>query len=473
MEKERIITELEKIVGKDDVLTSEMELQIYGYDASLIKGKPDFVVIPESAAEVSHIAQFAHQNDILLIARGSGTSLSGGPVPSKGGIVMLMTRMNRILEIDLENQRVVVEPGAITLDIKNAVAKLGYLYQPDPASEKATTIGGNLAENSGGPLCFKYGVTSNHVLGAEVVLADGQIIKLGGKALDNPGFDLIGLITGSEGTLAIATKIILRIMPKNEAVKTLLAIFNTVEDGANTVSGIVKAGMVPATLEMMDNVAINAVESFFKIGLPIDAAAMLLIELDGLQDGLGRLAEQVVAICKANNVRDVKLAKTNAERDQLWMARKGAFGATGRLRPNYLVNDGTVPRTKLPETLRRVGEIGKKYDVQIANVFHAGDGNLHPLVLFDERDKDELARVHKAAFEIMQLCVEMGGTITGEHGVGVEKLAALQLQFCSEDIAALANVKMTFDPEGVLNPGKLNLMASEACGAKEIAYAEN
>lgn len=471
MEKERMIKELEEIVGKEDVMTSEMELQIYGYDASLIKGKPDAVVIPETTAEISRVMKFAHQNKIPLIPRGSGTSLSGGPVPSKGGIVMLMTRMTRILEIDIENQRVVVEPGAITLDIKTAVAKLGFLYQPDPASEKATTIGGNLAENSGGPLCFKYGVTSNHVLGAELVLADGEIITVGGKSLDNPGYDLIGLVTGSEGTLAVATRIILRIMPKNEAVKTLLAIFNTVEDGANTVSGIVKAGMVPATLEMLDNLAINAVEAFYKIGLPTDAAAMLLIELDGLDDGLGRLAEQVMDICKANNVRKVTLAKTSAERDQLWMARKGAFGATGRLRPNYLVNDGTVPRTKLPETLRRVGEIGKKYDVQIANVFHAGDGNLHPLILFDERDKDELARVHKAAFEIMQLCVEMGGTITGEHGVGVEKLEALQLQFCSEDLAALENVKMTFDPDDVLNPGKLNLMETQACGIKEVAYA--
>ncbi len=471
MEKERMIKELEEIVGKEDVMTSEMELQIYGYDASLIKGKPDAVVIPETTAEISRVMKFAHQNKIPLIPRGSGTSLSGGPVPSQGGILMLMTRMTRILEIDIENQRVVVEPGAITLDIKTAVAKLGFLYQPDPASEKATTIGGNLAENSGGPLCFKYGVTSNHVLGAELVLADGEIITVGGKSLDNPGYDLIGLVTGSEGTLAVATRIILRIMPKNEAVKTLLAIFNTVEDGANTVSGIVKAGMVPATLEMLDNLAINAVEAFYKIGLPTDAAAMLLIELDGLDDGLGRLAEQVMDICKANNVRKVTLAKTSAERDQLWMARKGAFGATGRLRPNYLVNDGTVPRTKLPETLRRVGEIGKKYDVQIANVFHAGDGNLHPLILFDERDKDELARVHKAAFEIMQLCVEMGGTITGEHGVGVEKLEALQLQFCSEDLAALENVKMTFDPDDVLNPGKLNLMETQACGIKEVAYA--
>ncbi len=473
MEKEKMIQELEKIVGKDDIMASEMELQIYGYDASLIKGKPNCIVIPESAEEISRVVTFAHQNGIPVIARGSGTSLSGGPVPVRGGIVILTTRMNRILEIDTENQRVVVEPGAITLDIKAAVAKHGYMYQPDPASEKATTIGGNLAENSGGPLCFKYGVTSNHVLGAEIVLADGTMINVGGKSLDNPGLDIIGLITGSEGTLAIATKIILRIMPKNESVKTLLAIFNTVDDGANAVSGIVKAGMVPATLEMLDNLAIRAVEAFYKIGLPVDAAAMLLIELDGLQDGLDRLAEHVIEICKLNNVREVTLAKTTAERDQLWVARKGAFGATGRLRPNYLVNDGTVPRTKLPETLKRVGEIGEKYKVEIANVFHAGDGNLHPLILFDERDKDELARVHQAAFEIMQLCIEMGGTITGEHGIGVEKLAALPLQFRFADINALQSVKLTFDPEDILNPGKLIPIKSNAHGGKETVYAEH
>ena len=472
MEKEKLFQELAKIVGKDDIRTSEMQLQEYSYDASLIKGKPDCIVIPESTEEVSRIAKLAHQNRVPLIARGTGSSLSGGPIPVRGGIVLLTTqKMNRILEIDTENQRAIVEPGAITLQLKNELAKYGYLYQPDPASEKTTTLGGNLAENSGGPLCFKYGVTTNHILGAELVLADGQIINVGGKSLDNPGFDLIGLVTGSEGTLAIATKIILRIMPKNEAVKTLLAIFDAVNDGANTVSEIVKSGMVPSTLEMLDNLAIKAVEAFYKIGLPTDAAGLLLIEIDGLRDGLDRLASQIIDICKRNNVREVSLAKDNAERDKLWTARKGAFGATGRLRPNYLVNDGTVPRTKLPETLRRVGEIGKKYNVDIANVFHAGDGNLHPLILFDERDKDELARVHKAAFEILQVCVEVGGTITGEHGVGVEKLGALSLLFSPADLNALRKIKQAFDPEGILNPGKLILMESDNSVRKEVVYA--
>jgi glycolate oxidase len=455
MEREGMIRKLEKIVGKEDVMTSEMELQLYGYDASLVRGRPDCIVMPSSTEEVSRVVKYAHENGIPVVARGAGTNLSGGSVPTKGGIAMLFTRMNRVLEVDVENQRVVVEPGAITLDIKGVIGKVGYLYQPDPSSEKASTIAGNLSENSGGAHCFKYGVTSNHILGAEVVLSDGEVIEVGGKSLDNPGFDLMGLIVGSEGTLGIVTKMILRMMPKTEAVKTLLAIYNTIEDGANTVTGIVKAGIIPATLEMMDNLTIKAVEAAYHVGFPEDAAAILLIELDGLKDGMERLADQVIEVCKQNNVREVRVAKNDAEREKIWAGRKGAFGAVGRLRPNYLVNDGTVPRTKLPETLSKVVEIGKKYNLPIANVFHAGDGNLHPLILFDERDKDELARVHKAAFEIMQLCADMGGTISGEHGIGVEKLAAMPFIFSPRDIAAMRNVKLAFDPEDIYNPGKL------------------
>jgi glycolate oxidase len=455
MEREKMIQALVKIVGKEDVMTSEMELQLYGYDASLVRGRPDCIVMPSSTEEVSRVVKYAHENGIPVVARGAGTNLSGGSVPTKGGIAMLFTRMNRVLEVDVENQRVVVEPGAITLDIKGVIGKYGYLYQPDPSSEKASTIAGNLAENSGGAHCFKYGVTSNHVLGAEVVLYDGEVIEVGGKSLDNPGFDLMGLIVGSEGTLGIVTKMILRMMPKPEAVKTLLAIYNTIEDGANTVTGIVKAGIIPATLEMMDNLTIKAVEAAYHVGFPEDAAAILLIELDGLKDGMERLADQVIEVCKQNNVREVRVAKNDAEREKIWAGRKGAFGAVGRLRPNYLVNDGTVPRTKLPETLSKVVEIGKKYNLPIANVFHAGDGNLHPLILFDERDKDELARVHKAAFEIMQLCADMGGTISGEHGIGVEKLEAMPFIFNPRDIAAMRNVKLAFDPEDIYNPGKL------------------
>lgn len=455
MERNQVIQELAKIVGKEDVMASEMELQLYGYDASLIPGRPTCVVMPSSTEEVSKVVKFAHDNGIPVVARGAGTNLSGGSSPTEGGIALLFTRMNRILEIDVDNQRVVVEPGAVTLDIKGAIGKYGYLYQPDPSSEKATTIAGNLGENAGGAHCFKYGVTSNHVLGAEVVLYDGQVVEIGGKSLDNPGFDLPGLLVGSEGTLGMVTKLTLRMMPKTEAVKTMLAIYETIADGANTVSDIVKAGMIPTTLEMMDNLTIKAVEAAYHVGFPEDAASILLIELDGLKDGMDRLTDQVVAICKKNKVREVRVAKNDAERDKIWAGRKGAFGAVGRLRPNYLVNDPTVPRTRLPEALAQVVEISKKYNLPIANVFHAGDGNLHPLILFDQRDADEMDRVHKAALEIMEICAKMGGTISGEHGIGVEKLKGMPFIFSPQDLAAMRNVKLAFDPDDVYNPGKL------------------
>jgi len=349
---------------------------------------------------------------------------------------------------------VVVQPGIVTLNLKNFLAKHGYLYQPDPASEKASTIGGNVSENSGGPHCLKYGVTSNHVLGAEIVLFDGEIVQVGGKALENPGFDLPGIITGSEGTLGILTKLILRIVPKAEAVKTMMCIFNSIADGGDTVSAIIADGIIPAALEMMDNLTIKAVEDFYHAGLPKDAAAVLIVELDGLKDGMERQTERVREICRKNHVREIRVANDQAERDVIWAARKGAFGAVGRLRPNYLVNDGTVPRTKLPETLAKVIAVGEKYNLPIANVFHAGDGNLHPLILFDERDEDELARVHKAANEIMEVCVEMGGTISGEHGIGVEKLKGMSMVFSDRDLIAMNQVKAAFDPVERFNPGK-------------------
>ncbi|MDI6726857.1 MAG: FAD-linked oxidase C-terminal domain-containing protein [Smithellaceae bacterium] len=455
MERARIIQDLEAIVGKQNILSSEMQLNLYNYDASLIKARPDCIVLPRSTEDVSRVVRYAHENAIPVVARGAGTNLSGGSVPTRGGIVLHFPRMNRILEIDVANQRVVVEPGAITLDIKNAIGKVGYLYHPDPASEKATTIGGNAGENSGGPHCFKYGVTSNHVLGLELVLADGEAVEVGGKALDAPGYDLTGIMVGSEGTLAIVTKLILRMVPKTEAVKTMLAIYDTVEDGANAVSAIIAAGIIPATLEMMDNLTIKAVEEAYHVGFPLDAAAILLIEVDGLKDGLERQAELIVSVCRDNHVREVRVAKDEAERLKIWAGRKGAFGAVGRLRPNYLVNDGTVPRTKLPETLKGVIAIGQKYRIPIANVFHAGDGNLHPLMLFDERDKDELDRVHQAAMEIMKLCVDMGGTISGEHGIGVEKLEAMSFIFNDDDLQAMGLVKKAFDPDNICNPGKL------------------
>ncbi|MDP2268866.1 MAG: FAD-linked oxidase C-terminal domain-containing protein, partial [Deltaproteobacteria bacterium] len=404
---------------------------------------------------VSNILRFACTNGIPVIARGAGTNLSGGSICLQGGICLVLTKMNRIIELDIENQRVVVQPGVITLDLKNILAKHGYLYQPDPASEKVTTLGGNIGENSGGPHCLKYGVTSNHVLGGTLVLSDGEVVQVGGKTLDNPGYDLTGVIVGSEGTLGVMTEIILRIMPKSEAVKTMLCIFNSIEDGGNTVSAVIADGIIPATLEMMDNLTIKAVEEAYHLGFPTDAEAILIIELDGLKDGMERLTERIMDICQMHNVREIRVARDQVERDNIWAGRKGAFGAVGRLRPNYLVNDGTVPRTKLPETLAGVVAIGKKYNLLIANVFHAGDGNLHPLILFDERDKDELSRVHTAATEIMKLCADMGGTISGEHGIGAEKLQGMPLVCSFDDLAVMAKVKEAFDPANIYNPGKV------------------
>jgi len=455
MEREKMIEELTKIVGKENILSSETDLLLYGYDASLFKGKPDCIVLPGSTEDVSKIVKFAHASGIPIIGRGSGTNLSGGTVPTRGGIVLHFSRMNKILEIDIENERVVVEPGIFTLVLKNQLARYGFVYQPDPASEKVSTLGGNFGENSGGPHCLKYGVTTNHILGAEVVFSDGEVIQVGGKTLDNPGYDLTGILVGSEGTLGIATKIVLRIMPKPEAVKTMLAIYNTLEDAGRTVSGIIADGIVPATLEMLDRLTIKAVEESIHAGFPLDAEAVLLIELDGVKDGMERLAERIMEICKKNNVREVKAAKTEAERTQLWAGRKGAFGAIARLRPNYLVCDGTVPRTKLPEVLTKVMEVGKKYNLVIANVFHAGDGNLHPLILFDERNEEELRKVHLAGSEILKICADAGGTISGEHGIGTEKMKEMFFVFSPRDIAAMKKVKTAFDPTNIYNPGKV------------------
>ena len=462
MDKETMVGELAKLVGKENVLSSAMYFKLYEYDASLNRSQPDCIVLPESTQQVSQVVKFAHDNRIPLVARGTGTNLSGGSVAAQGGISLVLTKLNRILDLDIENQRVVVQPGIITLDLKNELAKHGYLYQPDPASEKVTTIGGNFGENAGGPHCLKYGVTSNHVLGVELVLDNGDVVQVGGKALDNPGFDLLGILGASEGTLGIITQATLRIMPKGEAVKTMLCIFDSIEDGGNTVTAIIGEGIIPATLEMMDNLTIKAVEEAYHVGFPLDAAAILIIELDGLKDGMDRLTERILEICRQHKVREIRVAKDQAERDKIWAGRKGAFGAVGRLRPNYLVNDGTVPRTRLPETLARVVEIGNKYRLPIANVFHAGDGNLHPLILFDERDKEELARVHAAATEIMQVCAEMGGTISGEHGIGLEKMHGMPMVFSEKDMAAMRQVKEAFDPLNLLNPGKVLPEAEKA-----------
>ena len=455
MNRETLIARLKDIVGGDNVLFSEMDLTLYGYDASMEKGRPDAVVLPGSTEEVSQIMALAHGDRIPVVGRGSGTNLSGGTIPTRGGIVVHFSRMNRILEIDIPNRTVTVEPGIITLDLQNLLLKKGFLYVPDPASQKVSTLGGNLGENSGGPHCLKYGVTTNHVLGAELVLYDGSVVWTGGKSQDNPGYDLTGLLVGSEGTLGLVTKMILKIIRAPEKIKTMLAIFDAIEDASNTVSAIIAEGILPATLEMMDNVVMQAVEASVQAGYPLDAAALLIIELDGMEDGMERQAGKILEICKRHNVRDVRLAKDDAERAKLWAGRKGAFGAITRLRPSYMVGDGTVPRTKLPEVLSKVLETGKKYDLLIGNVFHAGDGNLHPLILFDERDEEERKRARKAAVEILKICADAGGTISGEHGIGLEKKKEMFYIFSESDLESMRQVKRAFDPEDILNPGKV------------------
>jgi glycolate oxidase len=413
------------------------------------------VVFVHSTDEVAGVVRACNKYDVPFVPRGGGTNLSGGTIPFKGGVVLEMIRMNRILEVDRPNLRARVQPGLFNLELGTALAPLGYQYLPDPASQKAATLGGNVAENSGGPHCFKYGVTTNHVLGLTVVLPDGDVAKIGGKAVDTPGYDLTGVFVGSEGTLGICTEVVVRIVRLAEGVKTMLAIYDSIEEGSETVSAIVAAGMVPATLEMMDQLVIKAVEESIHCGLPLDCATVLIIEVDGLKDDLEAQVQAIENLCKAHGAREVRVAKDEAERAMLWAGRRGAFGAVARITPSYLVCDGTVPRTALPKVLRKVAEVSKKYNLMIPNVFHAGDGNLHPLILFDWRDADQKARVMKAGMEILQLCVEMGGTISGEHGVGLEKIDAMRLVFTEADIRSQVRVKQAFDQKNLANPGKM------------------
>ena len=450
-----LVNDLQKIVGKANVLSSSVDLQLYGYDAYLEERRPDAVVFVNSTEEVAGVVRVCNTHGAPFVPRGGGTNLSGGTIAIQGGVVIEMIRMNRILEVDRANLRARVQPGLFNLEFGNSLTPFGYQYLPDPASQKAATLGGNVAENSGGPHCFKYGVTTNHVLGLTLVLSDGSVVRTGGKAPDAPGYDLTGAFVGSEGTFGVCTEIVAKIVHLPEGVKTLLAIYDTIEEGSETVSAIVAAGMVPATLEMMDQLVIKAVEESIHCGFPLDCATVLIIEVDGLKDDLEIQAKAIADLCRAHGAREVRVAKDDAERAALWAGRRGAFGAVARLTPSYLVCDGTVPRTELPKVLRKVAEVGKKYDLQIPNVFHAGDGNLHPLILFDWRDAEQKARVLKAGMEILQLCVEMGGTISGEHGVGLEKIDAMRLVHGEAEIRAQLRVKKAFDPPNLANPGKM------------------
>jgi glycolate oxidase len=454
-QREKLIRALRAVVGQEGVLTSPADLMLYEFDASLERARPEVVVLPSSGEQVSEVVRLANQEGVPFVARGAGTGLSGGSLPVQGGLVISLARLNRILEIDLPNRAAVVEPGVVNLELNNALARHGYWFAPDPASQRACTIGGNVGENAGGPHCLKYGVTTNHILGLEVVLPDGQVVQAGGKAPDWPGYDLTGLLVGSEGTLGIVTKITVRISPRPESLRTMLASFASIEEASNAVSAIIAAGILPSTLEMMDRLVIQAVEDSFQAGYPRDAGAILFIEVDGLVEGLDRQAQRIAKLCHQQGAQEVHVAQSEEERERLWLGRRGAPIAINRLSPHYILADGTVPRTRLPEVLRRVGEIGQRYSFPIGNLFHAGDGNLHPLILFDGTSPGERERALQASYEILKACIEAGGTISGEHGIGLEKALAMKLVFDPDDLSLMEGIKAALDPQGLCNPGKV------------------
>jgi glycolate oxidase len=465
--KHKLIHDLKKILGKDSVLHEKEDLLLYEYDGSVEQAHPDCIVFPRSTLDVTGIVKIANRYEIPLVGRGAGTGLSGGALAREGGIVVAFTRMNRILEIDAENQRAVVQPGVVNLDLSRAVEQHGLFFAPDPSSQKACTIGGNVAENAGGPHTLAYGVTTNHVTGLELVLPDSEVVRIGGKALDAPGYDLTGLFVGSEGTLAIVTEVTVKLTRLPEAVKTLLAVFDAVDDATETVVDITARAITPSACEMLDGWTLRAVEDFVHAGFPRDSAAVLLIEVDGLREAVEAQAADISEVCTLHHAREVRIARDAQERDLLWKGRKNAFGAVGRLSPSYYVQDGVIPRTKLPATLRRIEEIGKQYGFQIGNIFHAGDGNLHPLILFDQRDSEQFARTVAAAGEIMKFCVEMGGALTGEHGVGMEKNELMPLMFSNDDLDLMRRVRAAFNPTGRLNPGKI-FPFGKGCGEVRV-----
>jgi len=443
------------LLGPRGYLDRPEDLTLYEYDGGVDKHKPDLVVFPRTTAEVSAIVKIAREFDVPFVGRGAGTGLSGGAIPLEGGIMIGFARMNRILEIDLDNERAVVQPGVVNLDITVAVQNSGYFYAPDPSSQRACTIGGNVAENAGGPHTLAYGVTTNHVLGLELVLPDGTVVETGGKSLDSPGYDLTGLLTGSEGTMALVTRIIVRLMRKVEIVKTCLAIYESNEDAGNTVTEITARGITPVAVEMLDGVMLRMVEEATHAGYPMDAAAVLLIELEGMKEAVEEQVEQIRQACTVCRAREFRVARSAEERDLQWKGRKNAFGAVGRVSPTYYVQDGVVPRTKIAPTLHFIGEVAQRSGLTISNIFHAGDGNMHPIILFDARKPDELDAARHCGEEILAYCVDVGGSITGEHGVGVEKRELMARLFSPDSLAMLANFKNLFDPGGRLNPGKV------------------
>ena len=450
-----LLDELRRLLPAERLLSAGDDLFAYECDAQTFdRAQPLAVALPETTEEVAALVKACAQRGVPFVPRGAGTGLSGGAV-AVGSLIISTARMNKIHQVDVANRQAWVGPGVVNAHLSRAVAAHGLHYAPDPSSQNACTIGGNVAENSGGPHTLKYGVTTNHILACEVVLPDGAVVMLGGAAADTPGYDLLSVFIGSEGTFGIATRILLRLTPLPEGVKTVLAIFDSVPDACRGVTEMLARGILPAAVEMIDQPTLRAVEAYIHAGFPLDAAAVLLVEVDGLRDDLQQQADAVVAALKAASARDVRLAKDDAERAKLWKGRKQAFGALGRLAPNYYTHDGVIPRTKLPEVLAEIGRIAERNRVLIANVFHAGDGNLHPVVLYDEREEGVIERVRAAGDQILALVLSVGGGLSGEHGIGLEKIGYMNRLYSEEDLDQMRRLRDLFNAQGLCNPGKV------------------
>jgi glycolate oxidase len=450
------VAALRKIVPGEGVIAAEDELRAFEYDGlTAYKATPLTVVLPSTTAQVAAVLAYCHQVGLNIVPRGAGTSLSGGALPVEDGVVIGFGKMNRILEVDYDNRCAVVQPGVTNLSITHAVAERGFYYAPDPSSQIACTIGGNVAENSGGVHCLKYGMTTNNLLGVELVLEDGEVVRLGGKALDAGGLDLLGVVTGSEGLLGVITEVTVKILPRPETQRALLLGFPSVEEAAACVGDVISAGVIPAGMEMMDRPSIEAAEAFVGAGYPLDVEALLIVELDGQAGEVDQLIEAVIDIARRAGAAMTRASQSDAERTLFWAGRKAAFPAVGRLSPDYLCMDGTIPRRALPQVLTRMTEMSAAYGLRVANVFHAGDGNLHPLILFDGNAPGELESAEAFGADILRLCVEVGGVLTGEHGVGVEKRDLMEIQFGKSDLDQQQRLKCAFDDEARFNPGKV------------------
>jgi glycolate oxidase len=449
------LSELESALGKSAVLSARDDLRLYEYDGGVDKALPEVVVFPRSTEDVVACVQTAARHNLVVVGRGAGTGLSGGAIAASGGMVISFARMNRILKIDLANERALVQPGVVNLDLTHAVAEEGYYFAPDPSSQRACTIGGNVAENAGGPHTLTHGVTTNHIVSLKAVLIDGTVIEAGGYQADGAGYDLVGLLTGSEGTLALITEIGVRLVRQAESVRTMLAVYDSPDHAGDTVAALTGQGIIPVALEMLDGPMLRMVEAATHAGYPLDAAAVLLIEVEGLKEEVEEQAAAIESVCRSCGARSFRTAQNAEERDLLWKGRKNAFGAIGRVSPTYYVQDGVVPRTRIAETLRAIEAIGQRHSISISNIFHAGDGNMHPILPFDPRRPGELERAQEAGLEILRFCISVGGSITGEHGVGMEKTELMPHLFTPETLLLIQQIKDLFDPAHHLNPGKV------------------